>query len=169
MGLTYRKIPGLINSQLNESENYGINAGLVLASNISENIDFTFGYSGNFNLVENSLQPELNDNYLNSVTTASLNWIFRNGFVFRTQLNYQRYDGLSEGFNDNYIIWNASIGRKFFKKDQGEISISAFDLLKQNRSIQRNVTETYIEDVTTQVLQQYFMINFVYTLRNFRA
>jgi hypothetical protein len=42
-----------------------------------------------------------------------------------------------------------------------------FDLLKQNRSITRNVTETYIEDAQNQVLQQYFMLTFTYTLRTF--
>ena len=44
-----------------------------------------------------------------------------------------------------------------------------FDLLKQNRSITRNVTETYIEDVQNQVLQRYFMLTFTYNLRNFGA
>jgi len=32
-----------------------------------------------------------------------------------------------------------------------------------------NATETYIEDVQTQVLQQYFMLTFSYRLRNFGA
>lgn len=39
-----------------------------------------------------------------------------------------------------------------------------FDLLKQNVSIQRNVTELYIEDAQTIVLQQYFMLRFNYRL-----
>jgi hypothetical protein len=42
-----------------------------------------------------------------------------------------------------------------------------FDLLKQNRSISRTVTEVYVEDVQSQVLRQYFMLTFTYKLRNF--
>ena len=49
------------------------------------------------------------------------------------------------------------------------MKLSVFDLLKQNRSITRNVTETYIEDVQNQVLRQYFMLTFTYNLRNFGA
>ena len=49
------------------------------------------------------------------------------------------------------------------------MKLSVFDLLKQNRSIYRNVTETYIEDVQNQVLQQYFMMTFTYNLRSFGA
>jgi uncharacterized membrane protein len=42
-----------------------------------------------------------------------------------------------------------------------------FDLLKQNQSITRTVTESYIQDVQNQVLQQYFMLTFTYSLKNF--
>jgi vacuolar-type H+-ATPase subunit D/Vma8 len=60
-----------------------------------------------------------------------------------------------------------SVGKKFLKSKKGELKLSVFDLLKQNRSISRDVTETYIEDVRNQVLQQYFMLTFSYNLRNF--
>jgi hypothetical protein len=42
-----------------------------------------------------------------------------------------------------------------------------FDLLKQNQSITRTVTEKDITDAQTQVLQQYFLLTFTYSLKNF--
>ncbi|MCA6074573.1 outer membrane beta-barrel protein [Fulvivirga sedimenti] len=168
-GINYNKIPGLINEQSNTSNNYGFSAGIVIASNISERVDFNIGYSGNFNIVDNSIQPELNTNYLNSSFSAGLNWIFGQGWVFRTDINYQRYDGLSEGFNQNYALWNASLGKKFMADDRAEVSLRVFDILKQNQSITRTVTETYIEDATSVVLQQYVMLNFMYRIRNFKT
>src|SRR5205085_8195284 len=88
---------------------------------------------------------------------------------FQNDLNNQLYSGLTEGYNQNYFLWNMSAGKKFLKNQKGELKLSVFDLLKQNRSITRNVTETYIEDVQNQVLQQYFMLTFTYNLRNFGA
>ncbi len=167
-GVTYVQTPGVINRQSNISRNAGVSLGVVVASNISENIDFNVGYTGNFNLVENSLQPELSDTYVNSTFNGNINWIFGKGWVFRTDLNYQRYDGLSDGFNQNFIIWNASIGRKFMERDRAEISIRVFDLLGQNQSINRTISESFIEDASSVVLQQYVMINFLYTIRNFK-
>lgn len=38
---------------------------------------------------------------------------------------------------------------------------------RQNQSIARNVTETYIEDTQNQVLRQYFLLQFTYNLHNF--
>ena len=59
------------------------------------------------------------------------------------------------------------MGKKFLKKKAGELKLSVFDLLKQNQSITRTVTGAYIEDVQSQVLQQYFMLTFTYSLKNF--
>ncbi|WP_332912298.1 hypothetical protein [Algoriphagus boritolerans] len=42
-----------------------------------------------------------------------------------------------------------------------------YDLLGQNANVRRNITETFIEDIQTNVLQQYFMVSFTYNLRRF--
>jgi hypothetical protein len=38
------------------------------------------------------------------------------------------------------------------------------DILNQNESITRNVTDNYIEDINTVVLKRYFMLTFTYNL-----
>jgi vacuolar-type H+-ATPase subunit D/Vma8 len=64
-------------------------------------------------------------------------------------------------------LWNAGVGYKFLKNKSGEIRATVFDLLKQNQSINRNVTETYVEDSYTRVLSRYFLFSFTYTFRKF--
>jgi Tfp pilus assembly pilus retraction ATPase PilT len=59
------------------------------------------------------------------------------------------------------------VGKKFMKEQKGELKLSVFDLLKQNQSIQRNITERGISDVQNVVLTQYFMLTFTYKLKNF--
>jgi hypothetical protein len=39
-----------------------------------------------------------------------------------------------------------------------------FDILNNNRSLVRNVGESYIEDVETAVLKRFFMLSFTYKL-----
>jgi len=86
---------------------------------------------------------------------------------FQNDLSNESYKGLSDGFNQNYWLWNMAIGQKFLKNQMGELKLSVFDLLKQNKSITRNVTESYVQDQTNQVLQQYFMLTFTYKLKTF--
>ncbi len=166
-GLSYSKLPGLINDVSNISNNYNYNLGAVLASNISEYVDFTLSYSGNINVVKNTLQPNLNNNYFVQSAGITANLLTKKGQFFQNDLSNQYYKGLTDGFNQNYWLWNIAIGQKFLKKQAGELKLSVFDLLKQNRSITRNVTESYVEDVRNQVLQQYFMLTFSYKLKNF--
>jgi len=166
-GISYAKTPGLINNVSNISKALTYNLGAVLSSNISQYVDFTVSYSANINKVKNSIQPELNNNYFMQSAGLQANLLSKQGWFLQNDITNQYYRGLTDGFNQNYWLWNAAIGKKFLKDQNGEIKLSVFDLLKQNRSITRNITETYIEDVQNQVLQQYFMLTFTYKLKNF--
>ncbi len=166
---TYSRLPGIINDALGFTNNYTLGTGLVLSSNISENVDFTLSARPSYNWAFNTIQEDLNTDYLNLNSSARVNLIFWKGLVFRTDLTHQFYNGLSEGYDQNYFLWNASIGKKLFKNQLGEIKLSVFDILKENTSIQRTVSDAYVEDVQTQVLQQYFMLTFTYNLRNFKV
>jgi hypothetical protein len=55
------------------------------------------------------------------------------------------------------------------KNKQAELSLMVFDILNQNQSISRTVTELYVQDNQTLVLQQYFMLTFTYTFKSFRG
>ena len=166
-GFVANRTPGLINNEEGVTTSYNYNAGAVLASNISQYVDYTFSYNGSFNNAKNTLQPEADNKYFSHTTTAKLNLLSKNGWLFNTDLSNQIYTGLSDGYNQSYWLWNMAIAKKILKGQKGEIRLSVFDLLDQNQSISRNVTETYFEDVTTMVLKQYFMLTFTYNLKNF--
>ncbi|MCB0562009.1 MAG: TonB-dependent receptor [Lewinellaceae bacterium] len=163
----YTRQPGQVNGELNYANNTTFGAGLVLSSNISERVDFTLSSRSSFSTAENSLSTRLNTQYFSQNSSLLINLIIADGFVFRTTLDHQLYSGLSEGFDQNYWLWNMGVAKKLFKNQRGEVQLSVFDLLKQNTSIQRNITEAYIEDVQTEVLQQYAMLTFTYQIRNF--
>lgn len=168
-GYTFNRTPGLINSLTNYANTHAINGGIVLSSNISQNIDFTVSYQGAYNMVNNSLQAQTDYNYYSQNTSLKLNWIFLDRFVANTNLNHTLYSGLGEGYDRNFLLWNASLGYKFLKDKSLQADIYAFDLLKQNNSISRTINDTYVEDARTEVLQRYFMLRLTYTLRQFKG
>ncbi len=168
LGVNYSNSPSQINRAINESRNSSFKGGIVLASNISDKVDFTISSRSGFTTVKNTLSTDGDNDYITQSTQAKFNWIIGKSLVFRTNLNHQLYNGLSDDFNQNYWLWNLSIGKKVFKDQLGEIAISAFDLLNQNTSISRNITEVYIEDIEVNTLTRYIMLNFTYNFRNFR-
>ena len=166
-GFSYSKLPGLVNNVLTQTDNLVYSGGVVLASNISEYVDFNINYNASFNDAKNSFNSRLNNRFINQSAGVTLNLLSKSGWFVQNDVNSQNYSGLSEGLNQSFLLWNAAIGKKFLKNNAGELKLSVFDLLKQNQSISRSVTNTGIEDYQSQVLQQYFMLTFTYNLKNF--
>ena len=165
---SYSRTPGMVNEALNFASNTSTGLGLTLASNISDRIDFTISSRSNYNFANNSLQSVSSTDYFNQKSKFRLDWILGNNLVFRSDITHDFYNGLDESFDQNYLLWNLSVGKKIFKDQRGEISLTVFDLLNQNNALTRNVTEVYTEDIQTNVLQQYFMLSFKYDVRHFK-
>ena len=166
-GLSYSRLPGMIDYQNLVTNNYVYNTGVVFASNISEYVDFNLYYTVNFNHTNSSRSASTK--YTNQTSGAQVNLLNKKGWFLQNDIAGTANSGLGAGFNQSFWLWNAAIGKKILKNQSGELKLSVFDLLKQNQSITRNVTETYIEDIQTKVLQQYFMLTFTYKLKNFGA
>ncbi|OEK02089.1 hypothetical protein BFP97_11400 [Roseivirga sp. 4D4] len=164
--LSFTQTPELINDELNQAKSPTVGLGLVLSSNISEKVDFTISSNSNFSSVSNTLQSANDTDYFTQSTRLRLNWIFGDGFVFRSTVSHTANSGLSDGFNQSFVLWNMEMGKKLMKQ-KAEIKLSVFDLLKQNQSITRSITGSYIEDNQTEILTQYFMLSFVYNIRSF--
>lgn len=161
--------PGLINENLNYAKNNTASLNLNLSSNINENIDFNISTRSSYSDVKNSLNTRADNSYFNQNTRLDLNYILPFGLFVNTQLDHQSYQGLGADFNQDFLLWNMSVGYKFMKKRAAEIKISVYDLLNQNQSISRSFTDIYTEDAMTNVLRQYFMLTFTYNIRNFKG
>ncbi|MNU64285.1 hypothetical protein D3C71_535570 [compost metagenome] len=166
-GAAYTVLPGLINNVVNESRTSNANGGLTISSNMSENMDFTVGYTLNYNNVVNTKQNVSRNEYFVHSMSARFNWIIKERLVINSNYSLNAYAGLGSGFNQTIMLWNGGIGYKFLKQKQLELRVSVFDILNNNNSITRNVTESYIEDVKSNVLNRYYMLTVTYNIRNF--
>lgn len=166
-GAGYTQRPGLVNDQLGFNNSQRISTGISLNSNISDQIDFNIWARTSVNKVENTLNPNLNNDFFNQRFRVNFNWILWKGLIYRLDLNHQINSGLSAGFDNSFTLINMSMGKKIFKNQRGEISFMVYDLLKQNANVRRSITETFIEDTQSNVLQRYLMLTFTYNIRRF--
>lgn len=164
---TYTEAPSIINGRNNITSGQYYNAGAVLGSNISENIDFTLSYNGGYNMVKNSMQARSNNTYFTQSAGGKLKVVMWAGITFSGNVAYTNYKGISTDFNEEYLICNAYIGKKFLKSRRAEINFGVNDILNQNRSFSRNVTDTYIENVTNNAIGRYYGVQLIFNLRNF--
>lgn len=167
-GYTYSHTPALINDRINYSGNQAVSGGIYLSSNISTALDFSIAYNGSYNTVKNTLQAESDNAYFNHTATLKVNYILLKRIVLNTDVNQMYYTGLTKSYNQDFVLWNAYIGYKFLKNQSLEAKISVYDILNQNKSISRTVTETYTEDSSTNVIKRYFMLTLTYTFKHFK-
>jgi len=164
-GVSYTRTPAMLNNIQSTGKAVGLTGGLVLGSNVSENFDFTISYAGSYTFSQNTLQSSGNSNYYSHTAALRWVWTFLGGFVLRNDVSNSYTGGLAEGYNQNSVIWNISIARKLFAEDRGELRVGVTDLLGQNKSVNRSITGTYIDDTQNEVLTRYVMATFTYTVR----
>lgn len=166
-GLRMNNRPGIINGEFNFNRNTGLSQGINLSSNINERIDFNLSSTGNYNIVKSSLQQELSNNFYTHNTRMDLFWNFAGGFFVGNSVNHLVYSGLGEDFDQSILLVNLEMGYRIPPSKKTEIKLTVFDLMNQNTSIDRNVTDVFVENVRTQVLRQFFMLTVTYNLRRF--
>jgi len=167
--VSFNRTPGLINGVSNLNDNTTLSQGLTFNSNISQNVDFSISTTGSYNIVNSSLQQNLNNNFYQQESNMRLYFSSKNGkFFMGNNVAHSLYSGLSEGFNQNFWLWNMEGGFRFAKNNKAELKAVLFDVLNQNNSISRTISDVAVTDVFTNVLTRYGMITFTYILGNFK-
>lgn len=166
-GFNYSQSPEFAKSLFNRQNFYSLINSLIITSNISSNVDFTVAYTSSYGINKYSLDFMADENHWYQSASARLNLIMWKGFTFSTDIvgQYNQGTGLSDEYSQKYFVWNASLGKKFFKSQAGELRIGAYDILDQNNSISRSVTASSIVDSRTNAYRRYFLVLFTYNLR----
>jgi hypothetical protein len=112
----------------------------------------------------NTIYARNNQSFFTHVFNSDITYTFPKGFILSTDFDYTMNTGRSDGFNQSFFLWNASLAKELFKNKKGELRFSVNDILNQNLGITRNANQNYIEDVQNLVLQRFFMLTFSYKL-----
>lgn len=134
--------------------------------------------------LENIVNLEIETSYAQNKTTYSLAGFEerltnrfeygiegRNYFFKDLTLGYDFTKQINTGFN-NAAIRNPTILRLFMEykilsKDMGTLRIDGFDLFDENSGISRDVFDNVIVDRQVNRLGRYFMLSFIFKVRNF--
>jgi len=164
-GGSFTRTPTRINSGTNVGSNYVIRGGAVLASNISQNLDFTLSYQGTYNIARNTLSTNTTGDYYTHGLGLRFNAVVGPGIVLRQELNQNLQSGVPSAYGQNVVLWNTTLGKKLLKNDRGELRVTATDVLEQDRSVSRSITETYVQDSRDRTLGRYMQAVFTFTFR----
>ena len=151
----------LLNTIVTKSTGPNVSYSYILDDVIDINLTARYSYSK----TTNEINSTLNTNYLTKVFGAEMTNYLPLNIVLNQSFNYAINSGRAPGFNTAIPIWNASFSKFFLKNKRAEIKMSAFDLLNKNIGISRNVSQNQIVDRSYNVISQYFLLTFTYSLQ----
>jgi hypothetical protein len=152
---------GLLNTIVTKSTGPSMSYTYIVDDVIDINLTARYSFSN----TNNAINPTLNTNFLTKVFGADMTNYLPFNIVLNQSFNYAINTGRAEGFNTAIPIWNASFSKFFLKNKRAEIKMSAFDLLNKNIGISRNVSQNQIVDRSYNVISQYFLLSFTYSLQ----
>ena len=179
-GFGVKKLYSRLNFGLNAGYNNNVNyangvLNTIVVKSIAPSINYTFSLDEvldltlvarhNYNNTNNAINTALNTNYVTRVYNADMINYLPFNIVLNQTLNYTINEGRAPGFNTAVPIWNASISKFFLKNKRAELKISAFDILNKNVGVSRNVSANQIVDQSYNVINQYFLVGFTYSLQ----
>ncbi|PJJ52946.1 outer membrane beta-barrel protein [Hymenobacter chitinivorans] len=164
-GLTRSR--SFVNEAPNLARTWSLGQGLSLNSTYNDRLEF--GLSGNltYQQARYSLLPRQNTAYFTQTLTADVFYQLPGHFIVTSDIWFVNNSGRAAGYNQRVGLWNVGLTKQFLANQQAELKLQVYDLLNQNRSVVRNVTDTYLEDVRSRVLTRYLLLSFTYNLRKF--
>ena len=156
---SFSRMTNFINGLENQtvSRNIGFEAGLHKFKEKKYSLSLNQGI--NFNYSESSIRPEINTQYLTTRSDVDINLFLPKDFMLQTRVEYnwrQKTDVFDQ--NNNAFIWNASLEKKLFKKQDMRLGFRMNDILNQNIGFRRNISSNFVSERTYNVIQRYWLV-----------
>jgi len=122
-----------------------------------------------YNTVTYNFEGSNNTHYFNHAYSLDFTYRLKNRLYFLTDFDYYISSGRTAGYNQDVLLWNMSLAKKFLKINTVEVKFTVYDILKQNNGINRLIGENYFEDVRSNVVPSFYMLTVSYNLNRFGA
>ncbi len=126
--------------------------------------EFTLNLTGNYgyNVPNSTLSSVSNKPYTSQSYRAEISWGLPAGFYLATDAEYVINSRRTAGYNINYLLWNASLGKSFFETEELWVYLKGNDILNQNISTGRTVQTNVITDTKTNIIKRYLLLQVVW-------
>jgi len=155
------------------TKNTTLSETISWTTNIKKNFDMNFSSTTTYNMGHSTsiTGTPYNQNSFSQVLSAEITAYTNSGWLIATTFDYTYTNtggsGQSGGYNASVPLLNPSIAKQLFKKKNGELRLTVFDLLNQNTAVSKTVNGGTISYNRNNVLTRYAMLTFTYNLNNF--
>lgn len=165
--VSYGHSLGMSNNQVNVVTGWEFNERLGPRFDPADWVEVNPYASYDINKSTNTLPSSINSNI--KTTALSIDGKFYLGKRKTLTIGYTGsknfVNGISANVTKNPLVINSFVEQEFFKRKNGILRISAFDILDQNNFINRVITQNSITDTKTNALSRYVLVSFILNLQ----
>ncbi|HXH98947.1 MAG TPA: TonB-dependent receptor [Sphingobacteriaceae bacterium] len=153
----------MINNIMNMTESYNFSGGVSTSQYKPKKYNFNIFIGPNYYRSQSSLQRQINNNGWGLNSRASFSVTLPGKVEITSEGNYE-FRQKTQSFNQDFdrLIWNSSINKKFFKKENLMFSLSGNDLLNQNIGFSRSASSNFITQNSYTTIRRYFMFSAIW-------
>jgi CarboxypepD_reg-like domain len=161
----YNAGPTMVNNSETNTDIYGISFGIKLSGYVGNIISYYYNGSIRDNSRNYGISSDQNNylSYYHSINIKSLLLgrinLYSSIFVFHD-------NSLPEEIGKTTSIIDAGVGLKLFKDMAGELRLEGHNLTDENSNNYSREYDAYIEDTTSNTIGRYFLLTFIYQLKN---
>lgn len=152
----------------NRSDNWSLSPAFGFNFTWKQIFSIQPAFNLRYNFARYTISSVRDVRYNSKRVSATMFWNYPKRLIIENSLQYNYNSRTAPGFRKGVAMWSAAVNWQLMDKQQATIRLAVYDILKQNAGIYRSITETYVEDNQSMVLQQYFMLSFIYNLRRFQ-
>jgi hypothetical protein len=157
----FNSYSNFINKQKNVTTTSNTTSGLS-ALILLDTLTLRVGYRYTYNSPTSTINAANSKPYTTQNISADFTLRLPLKFLLESDVNYTINSKRAQGYNINYLIWNASLKKTFFKNENLIVSIDVMDILNQNISASRTVQDNVITDNKTNIIARYILLKAVF-------
>jgi len=164
---SWNKGLNLINGIENEYSNLSHRASFSIDNRKKEKWDVNTGVAVTITDSKYSVQKELNNTYFNMSWFAEARFTPNDSWNFEVNTDITNYTDKSFDEELNIPLLGAEISHFFLTNKRGTLTLKGFDLLNQNKLVNRFGELNYLREIRSNSIGRFVMLSFTYRLNKF--
>lgn len=154
-------------NEKNTAKNWVLSQGFSFQVNLGDWLELMPNINYTFNTTRNSIESRASQDVSTWAMGLNNKLYITPTLLWGIDLSKMSNNGYSNSINANPFIINSYIEKEFFKNKQASIRLHAYDILDEQVSISRTVSDNSELDSRSNRLSRYFMLSLTYKFQKF--
>lgn len=161
--------PMMYEEELNNANTNMVSGYLSASSKLARDLDINLRYNISYTNVVNSLKDKNDNSYISQGLNISVYYKFWKDIIITPSFSLSNNKNLSgSDYSQTYTTLNFSLGKKFLRSKNATVTLTGYNLLNQQKNMERFINEDRINDYKQNTFGRYILLTLSYNFNSMR-